>query len=212
MLISDPLTSPAHSLITEQRDYPEWHLGRSRYAAWILPVQCPHLLAHIAHLQDALGDWLHPPGRRLAHITIFVCGFISGQARRNDDFSTQQRQHQFKAIGRASRQPLRLLIGQPDSFASAAFLPVSDPSGQLQHWRALLSEHNQEVRQSPYHAHITLGLYRQRVDATLIRARLAELAEEQPRKLPVNSLQFAHYRARQLFSPLRVRQSFSLGT
>ncbi|PTS85733.1 2'-5' RNA ligase [Pseudomonas sp. HMWF032] len=212
MLISNPLTGPTHSLITEQRDYPEWHLGRSRYAAWVLPVQCPHLLAHIACLQHAFSDWLHPPGRRQAHITVFVCGFISGQARHNDDVSKRQRQQQFKAIGRASRQPLTLEIGQPDSFASAAFLPVSDPSGQLQHWRTLLSEHSQEVRQSPYHAHITLGLYRQRVDAPLIRARLIELAEEHPRKLPVNSLQYVHYRARQLFSPLCVRQSFSLGT
>lgn len=210
--MSNPLTSPSHSLITEQRDYPEWHLGRSRYAVWALPVQCPHLLAHIARLQHALRDWLHPPGRRQAHITVFVCGFISGQARHNDDFSKKHRQQQFKAIGRASRQPLTLEIGQPDSFSSAAFLPVSDPSGQLQHWRTLLNEHSQEVRQSPYHAHITLGLYRQRVDAPLIRARLIELAEEHPRRLSINSLQYAHYRARQLISPLCVRQSFSLGT
>lgn len=212
MLISNPLTSPAHSLACELRDYPEWHLGRSRYAVWVLPVQCPTLLAHIDRVQQELSDVLHPPGRRQAHITLFVCGFVSGNARHDDDFSKQHLQQQLKAMGRQSRQPLDLLIGQPDSFASAVFLPVYDPSGQLQHWRTLLSEHSQEVRQSPYHAHITLGLYRQRVDATLVRARLAELAEEHPRWLPVNSLQFAHYRARQLFSPLRVRQSFSLGT
>lgn len=211
MLISNPLTSPAHSLACELRDYPEWHRGRSRYAVWVLPVQCPILLAHIDRVHQQLSDVLHPPGRRQAHITLFVCGFISGNARHDDDFSKQHLQQQLKAMGRQSRQPLDLLIDQPDSFASAVFLPVYDPSGQLQHWRTQLSEQSTEVRQSPYHAHITLGLYRRSVDAALLRARLAELAEEAPRQLRVKSLQLCHYRARQLFSPLRVRHSLQLG-
>lgn len=212
MLFSNPLSSPACNQPTELRDYPQWHLGRSRYAVWTLPVQCPDLLRHIAWLQEQLADLLHPPGRRQAHITLFVCGFVSGNRRHADDFSKRQQQQQLNALSLQPRPPLQLLIGQPDSFASAAFLPVSDPSGQLQVWRDLLSAHSREVRQSPYHAHITLGLYRRHADASMIRQRLAELAEDRPRTLNVRALQLCDYRARQLFSPLRVRHSLRLTT
>ena len=47
MLFSDPINSPPRSVVTELRDYPEWHQGRNRYGVWILPVQCPDLLARI---------------------------------------------------------------------------------------------------------------------------------------------------------------------
>ncbi|WP_298187648.1 2'-5' RNA ligase family protein [uncultured Pseudomonas sp.] len=212
MLFSDPCNGPAHNLITELRDYPEWHLGRSRYGVWVLPVQCPTLLVRIANIQQQLADVLHPPGRRQAHITLFVCGFTSGVQRRDDDFSKQQLQRQLKAFGRQPRQALSLSIGQPDSFASAAFLPVNDPSGQLLAWRECLGEHAEEVRQSPYHAHITLGLYRRSVDAALIRQRLNELREPSPRQLNINTVHYGHYRARQLFSPLRIQHTLRLGS
>ena len=106
---------------------------------------------------------------------------------------------------------MSLSIGQPDSFASAAFLPIDDPTGQLLAWRECLGEHTREVRQSPYHAHITLGLYQRSADAALIRQRLDALSEFSPRSLKVNTLQYGHYRARQLFSTLRIQHSLHLG-
>ena len=211
MLFSDPINSPTRSLVTELRDYREWHQGRSRYGVWILPVQCPALLARITYIQQQLADLLHPQGQRQAHITLFVCGFASGVQRRDDDFSKSQLQRQLKALGRQPRHALNVSIGQPDSFASAAFLPVDDPTGQLLAWRECLGEHTSEVRQSPYHAHITLGLYRRSADAVLIRQRLDALSEPGPRPLIVNSVQYGHYRARQLFSPLRIQHSLRLG-
>tara|TARA_R110000868_G_scaffold355946_2_gene617528 strand:- start:2797 stop:3435 length:639 start_codon:yes stop_codon:yes gene_type:complete len=211
VLFSDPINSPTRSLVTELRDYREWHQGRSRYSVWILPVQCPALLARITYIQQQLADLLHPQGQRQAHITLFVCGFSSGVQRRDDDFSKSQLQQQLKALGRQPRHALNVSIGQPDSFASAAFLPVDDPAGQLLAWRECLGEHTDEVRQSPYHAHITLGLYRRSVDAALIRQRLDALSEPGPRPLIVNSVQYGHYRARQLFSPLRIQHTLRLG-
>ncbi|MBU0806245.1 MAG: 2'-5' RNA ligase family protein [Gammaproteobacteria bacterium] len=198
-------------MVTELRDYPEWHQGRNRYGVWILPVQCPDLLARITLIQQQLADLLHPPGRRQAHITLFVCGFASGVQRRDDDFSKSQLQRQLKALGQQPRHALSLSIGQPDSFASAAFLPIDDPTGQLLAWRECLGEHTREVRQSPYHAHITLGLYQRSADAALIRQRLDALSEFSPRSLKVNTLQYGHYRARQLFSTLRIQHSLHLG-
>ena len=35
MLFSDPANSPAETLVTELRDYPQWHRGRQRYGVWV---------------------------------------------------------------------------------------------------------------------------------------------------------------------------------
>jgi hypothetical protein len=211
MLFSDPDHSPSESLPAELRDYPEWRRGRSRYSVWILPVECPTLLKRIADLRRQLSDLLLPSGARQPHISLFVCGFRSGLQRYDDDFSCQQRQQQLRAMGRQPRTAFTLQIGQPDSFASAAFLPVQDPSGQLQAWRSRMAEHGAEVRQSPYLPHLTLGLYRQRLPAALIRQRLAALADNaSPYSLPISRLCYATYRARDLNSPLQVHHSLHL--
>lgn len=211
MLLSDPHNSPPHSLPCELRDYPEWHRGRSRYGLWLLPVQCPALLAHIAWLRLQLADLLHPPGRRQAHISLFICGFSSGLRRHDDDFSKAQLQAQLRDLGRAPGPCLNLQIGAADSFASAAILPIQDPSGQLQAWRQRLAKHASEVRQAPYLPHITLGLYRRSLPAELLRERLNALQLAAPQPLQVRQLHYATYSAHQLFGPLRVRHSLHLG-
>lgn len=210
MLLSDPNNSPLHSLACELRDYPEWHRGRSRYGLWLLPVQCPALLAHIAWLRQQLADLLHSAGRRQAHISLFVCGFSSGLRRLDDDFSKTQLQGQLRELGRTPRAALSLQIGQPDSFASAAILPIHDRSGQLAAWRQRLAEHSTEIRQSAYLPHITLGLYRQSLPAELLRERFSALQQRGPEQLQVRHLQYATYQARQLSGPLRVRHSLHL--
>jgi len=211
MLFSDPHNSPTHSLPCELRDYPEWHRGRSSYGLWLLPVQCPALLAHIAWLRLQLTDLLHPQARRQAHISLFICGFVSGRGDLDDDFSKAQQQRQLRELGRAPGPCLSLQVGAADSFASAAILPIQDPSGQLQAWRQRLSEHATEIRQAAYLPHITLGLYRRSLPAEQLRERLAALQQAAPQLLQVRQLQYATYNARQLFGPLRVRHSLRLG-
>lgn len=210
MLLSDPSNSPPRSIACALRDYPEWHRGRSRYGLWLLPVQCPALLAHIAWLRLQLADLLHPPGRRQAHISLFVCGFSSGLRRYDDDFSKAQLQAQLRDLGRAPGPSLSLQVGAADSFASAAIVPIQDPSGQLQAWRQRLAKHAPEVRQAPYLPHITLGLYRRSLPAEQLRERLNALHLAAPQPLQVRQLHYATYSARQLFGPLRVRHSLHL--
>lgn len=211
MRICDPANSPPRSIPCELRDYPEWHHGRRRYGVWLLPVQCPSLLAHIYRLRTELADLLHPAGQRQAHISLFVCGFASGLRRHDDDFSKAQRQQQLRELGQHPGQTLTLAVGMADSFASAAFLPIHDESGQLQQWRDRLARHATEIRQAPYSAHITLGLYRRSLPAQLLRERLMALHEAQPRTLQIRQIQYATYNAQQLFGPLRVKHSLHLG-
>lgn len=191
-----PQTLPA-----ELRDYPEWHRGRPRYGIWMIPVRQPALLSYITELQSQLADLLHPPGARQAHLTLFVCGFAQPAERFDDDFTPQRLQAQIKQLRRSAGPACTLPLGAPDSFASAAFLPVGDPEGRLARWRAILGSASEEIRQADYVPHITLGLYRRQIDAQTLRQRLAELPATEL-TLEVDELHYASYESGAQFGAL----------
>jgi len=210
MLFSDPAGSPAETLVTEWRDYPQWHRGRQRYGVWLAPVDDPALLGCIAEARRQLADLIHPDTQRQPHLTVFVCGFEAATCVANDDFSPAQRQRQIALLTAARGRACTLPLGRADSFASAAFLPVGDPDGRLQGWRDALAGASIEVRQQDYVPHITLGLYRRRVSAAVIRQRLAAIAAPTA-PLRVRELHYATYDARALLGPLTCRHRVLLG-
>ncbi len=210
MLFSHPTQAPDATLVTDIRDYPEWHQGRLRYAVWMVPITSPALLSHIHSLQTQLGDLLHAT-RRQAHLTLFVCGFEQSRAVANDDFTPEHLRRQIEHLGQLRSPTCTLEIGPPDSFASAAFLPVLDQEGHLQRWRATLAQNCREVRQSAYVPHITLGLYKRRVGADELRQRLAQLPVLADSRLKVAELHYATYEGRDLFGPLDTQRIISLG-
>jgi len=210
MLFSDPRRAPAQTIACELRDYPEWHRGRTRYAVWMLPVECPQILARLQRAQQHLGDWLHQGYRRQAHITLFVCGFPAEQARFDDDFPLARLAAQQQAVRELGIAPFELHIGGLDSFASAPFLTVSDPAGRLDALRTVLAAHSPEIRQSDYHAHLTVGLYVRSVPRVSVQRQLAAFAEGDPLPLTVKELHFCTYAASELFGPLRMERQLAL--
>lgn len=204
MLVSASGFSFSETIAAERRDYPEWHKGRSRYAIWMIPVDCPQVLAYLDQATRQLADLLHP-SRRQPHITLFVCGFEQERQLYNDDFTAGQLQQQITALRDASR-PASLQIGPPDSFASAAYLSVTDPEGQLEAWRSLLAESCSEIRPLAYVPHITLGLYRREISADRLQERLAEVHCPGELFLPVNRLEYATYSSADMFGLLECRQ------
>ncbi len=191
----------AQTLPAELRDYPEWHRGRPRYGLWMIPVEQPALLAYIAALQTQLADLLHPPGARQAHLTLFVCGFEQPRVQFDDDFPPARLAAQQAALQAAFTAPCELPLGAVDSFASAAFIPVGDPQRQLAAWREQLAACSREIRQADYVPHITLGLYRRRLPAAQLRARLAALPAP-PQALRVEQLHYASYASVEQFGAL----------
>ena len=205
MLLSDTDLPFAETMVASLRDYPEWHRGRSRYGIWMIPIDCPRVLAHIDELTVQLADLLHPT-RRQPHITLFVCGFEQERQIHDDDFTLAQLQQQQVDLGQLNLPPCTLQVGRPDSFASAAFLSVGDPQGHLQYWREVLGISCTEVRQAAYVPHITLGLYRRSISAQLLRQRLVQLSVPDDLCLPVEQLQYATYSSNDMFGPLECRQ------
>ena len=204
MLISDLKHGPSEMVIAELRDYPEWHRQRQRYGVWVIPVNDPVLLDYIEAARRRLADLLHPSQQRQPHLTLFVCGFAQQVAVADDDFSPIQLSNQIESLqnlrGVACAHPL----GAPDSFATAAFIPVIDSSGQLTQWRRALEGSAKEVRQANYLPHITLGLYKRKATAEEVRQRLREI-DAPSMSLRISQLHYATYDARLHFGSLETR-------
>jgi 2'-5' RNA ligase len=209
MLFSDLLHGPSETIVAPLRDYPEWHRGRTRYGLWMITVDDPALLDYIATVQHRLADLLHPMQQRQPHLTVFVCGFEQPARVANDDFSPMQLQAQIDALHRTRGTSCVLPLAAPDSFASAAFIPVHDSEGRLTVWRDVLGQEGREVRQAAYTPHITLGLYRRKITAEMVRSRLSEI-EAPPVSLHVQQLHYATYDARHHFGPLESQHGLTL--
>lgn len=204
MLISDLKHGPSETVIAELRDYPEWHRQRQRYGVWIIPVNDPVLLDYIEAAQWRLADLLHPSRQRQPHLTLFVCGFEQQPRVADDDFSPTQLHDQIESLQGLRGTVCSLSLGAPDSFASAAFIPVMDPSGQLAQWRCALEGATKEVRQATYVPHITLGLYKRKATAKEVRQRLREI-DAPSVSLRISQLDYATYDSRLQFGPLETR-------
>jgi hypothetical protein len=199
------------SLITEPRDYPEWHRGRDEYGVWLLPVRCPALLAYIRQAQAELADLLLPCAGRQPHLTLYVCGFSAPQQRLDDDYSEAMLAEHHQQLSALQPAPTRLALPGLDSFSSAAYIAVEDSEGELAHWRRALAASHEEIRFAPYRAHITLGLYRRSLPRAELMARLQALPPLPVSHLTVDRILYATYQARQLQGPLQVRRCIRLG-
>ena len=209
MLFSDTRNGPAETLVAELRDYPEWHQGRARYGLWLVPVVDEALHGYVDSVRGQLADLLHPSLERQLHLTLFVCGFEQSERVADDDFTPTQLSDQIERLSHRRGRPCSFPLGRVDSFASAAFIPVGDPEGRLSRWREVLEHTGSEIRQAAYVPHITLGLYKRKVAAEVVRQRLADIAPP-PAHLAVTELHYATYSARMHFGPLERRHRLTL--
>jgi 2'-5' RNA ligase len=210
MLLSLRDGAPTHTLPMVQRDYPEWHRGRQRYAVWAIIVDSEPVRERIRIARAQLGDWLLPASARQPHVTLFVCGFEADAPRHDDDFTAEKLAVQTEELAKLDHARFALGIGGLESFAGTAFLRVADPQNALHALRERLVHGGPEIRQSAYLAHLTIGHYRQRVTAEQWRERAAALTELPPIALPVEAVHYCTYQATDLHGPLSLRQCIAL--
>ena len=208
MLFSDPRLAPSETLACPTHVPPEWHLGRQHYAVWLLEIEQTDVLQRLQQARRHLGDWL-TDSHRQAHITLAIAGFLVEQPRYDDDACPQQLAALRQQLREQPPCALTLNIGGLDSFASAAFLAVSDPQRQLPGLRQQLAR-GDDFRDSPYLPHLTVGLYRQCLPAIEVQARLRAFTHTQPLHLTCRSLSLCRYQANELQGPLHCIERFPL--
>lgn len=148
---------------TEQRDYSEWHRGRTRYALWYL------LLDQVKHAEII---------KQLESLNL--------------------------------SHSITLKLTAVNSFESALFVQVSDSLHQLISIRSALrlAQHT-EVAAQTYCAHITLGLYAQKVMGQDVLQRLDACAALDV-ELEFDQIHFGYYSAQTLQGPLHSLYCFNL--
>ncbi len=191
-----------HTHAAEKREYPEWHKNRPRYYLWAIDSDTVLVNNRLKKYHPLFKDLLLHPYERQAHITLAISGFLSEHIIHNDDITQAAITKQQAALHTLKLAPFIVSIGGINSFSSAPFLEVMDPSGSLEVIRHTLINDRQDFRNTHYIPHVTLGIYNANHAIASITAMIIDLKEE-PIELPVNHIGLFSYDARDIGSRLK---------
>lgn len=186
----------------EKRDYPEWHKNRPRYYFWAIDSDTALVNKRLQKYHFLFKELLLYPYERQAHITLVISGFLGKHVIHNDDITQAVIVKQQEILGALKLAPFIVSIGGINSFSSAPFLEVMDPSKSIGTIRHALIDGRQDFRNTHYIPHVTLGIYNANHAVAPIVAMIKDLQEESI-ELVVNHIGLYSYDARDIGSRLR---------
>lgn len=142
-----------------RRDFPQWHLGRTHYALWALPLDTAPVRQRVQAAQSLLAHRLLPGYCRQPHITLGLCGFLSTAPQHGDDFGSTALQRQLDALRLARPQAFDIAMGGLQSFSTVPYLTVQADADTLNTLRLCLAQTEMDSAPGPYTPHVTVGLY-----------------------------------------------------
>ncbi len=189
-----PFSTPdGLTLRNEQRDFPEWHLGRPHYALWALDVDVPAIRQRVAAADGHLSGLLLADYCRQPHVTLSLCGFPSACPEHADDFGAATLAAQLAALRRAQPRPFDIEVGALASFASVPYLAVQDAGGQIAALRECLTGGSLNDSYGAYTPHVTVGLYADAWPMPEVQARLASFAATDALRLRISGISLLSY-------------------
>lgn len=194
-----------------RRDFPEWHLGRPRYALWALDVDVAPVRAAVAGAAAHLDDLLLDDYRRQPHITLALCGFPTGSPEYPDDFGPAALGTQVAALQALTPEPFLVEIGRLASFSSAPFLTVRDVEGGIHALRRALTGNPPEPG-GPYTPHVTVGLYGGAWPTAHVQPRLDGFDAHPAIHSRIERLSLMSYAAPEIGGPLETLADFCFAT
>lgn len=201
---------PETTLPSEQRDFPEWHRGRPRYAVWAIEIDDAALEHRLAEVRAALQPMLLPGYARQPHITVHLCGFPVAAPESRDELGADHLQAHLDALTRQRIPTFELQVGGAFGFVSAACLAVHDESNVLKTLRQILQQAAPNRDSTPYVPHVTAGLYASAWPLRDVHARLQALRLLPKIHLPVKALAWMVYDSARIAGPLRALLRYEL--
>lgn len=186
------------TLRNEQRDFPEWHLGRPHYALWALDVDVPAIRQRVAAAEGHLSGLLLADYRRQPHVTLSLCGFPSACPQQADDFGAAALAAQLATLRQAQPRPFDIEVGALASFTSAPYLAVQDAGGQIAALRECLAGGSLNDFYGAYTPHVTVGLYADAWPMPEVQARLASFAATEVLRLRISGISLLSYASAQI--------------
>ena len=196
--------------VSIQKDFVDWRKGRQRYAVWAVEVDTASLRAVADRLRDALDDCLFPEYRRQPHITLRIGGFPAAERGFDDDYTAADFSRHLDALIQARIQPFHITLGPPQTFPSAPYLSVTDPTRGLTRLRQSFPGIEPGGADFRFVPHVTLGLYCRRVPVAQVIARMAACAGLLPIPLEVRRIALMTYEASTISGPLHSVCAFDL--
>ena len=194
-----PFSAPDDlTLRNEQRDFPEWHLGRPHYALWALDVDVPAIQQRVAAAERHLSGLLLANYCRQPHVTLSLCGFPSACPEHADDFGAAALATQLAALRRAQPRSFDIEVGALASFASAPYLAVQDAGGHIAVLRECLAGGSLKDFGDPYVPHVTVGLYDDAWPMSAVQTRLASFADREALHLQISGISLLSYASAQI--------------
>ncbi len=188
------------------RNFTEWHGGISHYGFWAILVNDRCWLELLVAARLHMKDFIHPGNYRAAHITIAACGLLS-----EAHFSLRLREDQYAALDRAKLDPFLLRTGELDSFASAPYLSVEDPTSSIDQIRMIFSTIAEEDDPASYTPHITVGVYRDAFSTVRVANHLWAFRYAQIPALTVTEVAFCAFETHNIQGPFTVLRKVKLG-
>jgi len=182
-------------------DVPSWHRGRDLYALWLIEADTDEVRQRVRIAKEHLSGFLIPSYQRQPHVTVFVCGFLVDAPSFEDDYGFEAFERHADLLRKAALRPFSMEIGALQSFASAPFLAVTDPTDSVIKVRSVLELAGMEIERGAYVPHVTVGLYAGAFRSDIVLKRIASFAPE-PCTLRVDRITFATYRAGEMYGAL----------
>ncbi|MGK0247313.1 MAG: 2'-5' RNA ligase [Oleispira sp.] len=193
LFLDEEVTQPA-----ELRDFFEWHQGIKHYGFWAIEIHNKVCLQQIQNSQQQLADTLHPHYLRQPHLTLSASGLLDEQ-----HFTQASLQQQIKTLKESALTHFSLNLSHADSFSTAPYLSISDPSHSLEKLRTLLNTICKEQDPSEYVPHVTLGFYNKAYKTVDILPRLADIKALNTAFI-VSDIVFAQYDTHEIQGPYKV--------
>jgi len=192
-----------------QRDFTEWRQGRTFYAVWALDLDTPELRARSESLRARFREYFLPHYCRQPHVTVDLCGFPASEAMLDDDYSFSAFFEQVACLGAAQPAPFVIEIGQPDSFASAAYFTLADTNDSIERLRGVLGTTG-TANDFSYVPHVTFGLHRRAVPLVRMVQELQAADGGENLSIEISKLSLMIYQASVIGGALSTLAEFDL--
>lgn len=165
-----------------------WAQGHERYAAFLVPVDDPVVLAHIRPIAQRIREipGLDPYPEEYYHITIKGAGFlVADPSGPGECTEANLRQRAETAAGVFARQPpFEVTIGPPNAFPEVVFLEAWD-NGEVRRLNTALMEAIPSLPAYPFDGqrflpHISIARFTSHGGLPQLKALLAELRQGGP--------------------------------
>lgn len=196
---------PAHTVACHDRDFAEWHGGRTHAAAWVLEVDHPDLRRVLAAARARLEGYLLRGYLRQPHVTLAYAGLVG---ERDDEYGSEQLDADVSLLRRLAAGPVTLGAAGWGSFPMVPYLELADD--WLAHAHAVLTHDAPQEHRMDFVPHVTVGHYSGRWPLAEPLELLREVAPEGRWVVPELSL--VRFRTARIAGPLEVVGRLDLAT